>query len=147
MSDQDNMKQIAYDAFVYAYPMLEQVKTGNGMINFMGLEFNKSSFNRKLPWENVGMPIVAPNFTSMTGGILVGTTYGPVTIEIPEVKDRYIVYQCIDAFTHNFYYMGTRANNGDEGLFTFYNKGQQLPDLNAMPACFGRTRVGCKFGH
>jgi hypothetical protein len=67
------------------------------------------------------------------GGILVGTTYGPVTIEIPEVKDRYIVYQCIDAFTHNTYYMGTRANNGDGGRFTFYNKGQQLPDLNATP--------------
>ncbi len=133
MSNQENMKQIAYDAFVYAYPMLEQVKTSNGMIKFSGLEFNKSGFNRKLPWENVGMPIVAPNLTSMTGGILVGTTFGPVTIEIPEVKDRYIVYQCIDAFTHNFYYMGTRANNGDEGLFTFYNKGQQLPDLNTTP--------------
>ncbi len=133
MSDQDNMKQIAYDAFVYAYPMLEQVKTINGMIKFMGLEFNEPSFNRKLPWENVGMPIVAPNLTSMTAGILVGTTYGPVTIEIPEVKDRYIVYQCIDAFTHNFYYMGTRGNHGDGGRFTFYNKGQQLPDLNATP--------------
>jgi len=133
MSNQDNMKQIAYDAFVYAYPMLEQVKTVNGMKDFTGLDFNESNFNPKLPWENVGMPIVAPNLTSMTGGIWVGTTYGPVTIEIPEVKDRYIVYQCIDAFTHNFYYMGTRGNNGNGGRFTFYNKGQQLPDLNATP--------------
>ena len=125
------MKQIAYDASVYAYPMLEQVKTINGMMEFMGLGFNRANFNPKLPWENVGMPIVAPNLTSMTGGILLSTTYGPVTIEIPEVKDRYIVYQCIDAFTHNFYYMGTRANHGDGGRFTFHNKGQQLPDLNA----------------
>ncbi len=131
MSDKESMKQIAYDAFVYAYPMLEQVKTLNGMMEFVGVEFNRATFNPKLPWENVGMPIVAPNLTSMTGGILVGTTYGPVTIEIPEVYDRYIVYQCIDAFTHNFYYMGTRANHGDEGRFTFYNEGQQLPDLNA----------------
>ncbi len=131
MSDQESMKQIAYDASVYAYPMLEQVKTINGMMEFMGLGFNRANFNPKLPWENVGMPIVAPNLTSMTGGILLSTTYGPVTIEIPEVKDRYIVYQCIDAFTHNFYYMGTRANHGDGGRFTFHNKGQQLPDLNA----------------
>ncbi len=133
MSDQESMKQIAYDAFVYAYPMLEQVKTLNGMMEFTGVGFNRATFNSNLPWENVGMPIVAPNLTSMTGGILVGTTYGPVTIEIPEVKDRYIVYQCIDAFTHNFYYMGTRANNGDGGRITFYNKGQQLQDLKAVP--------------
>ncbi len=126
-------KQIAYDAFVYAYPMLEQVKTINGMMEFSGSEFNRANFNPKLPWENVGLPIVAPNLTSMTGGILLSTTYGPVTIEIPEVKDRYIVYQCIDAFTHNFYYLGTRANHGDGGRFTFFNKGQQLPDLNATP--------------
>ena len=133
MSNQQNLREIAHEAFVYAYPMLEQVKTINGMIKFMGLEFNEPKFNRELPWETVGQPIVAPNLTSMTGGVLIGTTYGPVTIEIPEVKDRYIVYQCIDAFTHNFYYMGTRANNGDGGRFTFYNKGQQLPDLNATP--------------
>jgi hypothetical protein len=133
MNNQENLKEIAHESFVYAYPMLEQVKTINGMMEFMGLEFNEPVFNRKLPWETVGQPIVAPNLTSMTGGIMVGTTYGSVTIEIPEVKDRYIVYQCIDAFTHNFYYMGTRANNGDGGRFTFYNKGQQLPDLNATP--------------
>jgi len=133
MSNQENIKQIAYDAFVYAYPMLEQVKTINGMMEFMGAGFNRANFNPKLPWENVGMPIVAPNLTSMTGGILVGTTYGTVTVEIPEVKDRYIVYQCIDAFTHNFYYLGTRANDGDGGRFTFYNKGQQLSGPNATP--------------
>jgi hypothetical protein len=129
----EETKKISYEAFVYAYPMLQQIKTINGMMKFMGLTFNEPVFNTGLPWETVGQPIVCPNLTSMSGGILVGTTYGPVTIEIPEVKDRYIVYQCIDAFTHNTYYMGTRANNGDGGRFTFYNKGQQLPDLNATP--------------
>jgi hypothetical protein len=49
-------------------------------------------------------------------------------VEIPEVKDRYIVYQCIDVFTHNFYYMGTKGNNGEGGQFTFYNKHQKLAE-------------------
>ncbi len=90
--------------------MMEQVKTINGMQEFLGMEFNKPAMNPKLPWDSVGMPIVAPNLTSMTGGIFLDLSQGPVTIEIPEVKDRYIVYQCIDVFTHNFFYMGTRAN-------------------------------------
>ena len=125
MKNQETLQDIAYDAFVYAYPLMEQVKTINGMFKFMGLTPNKPSMNTKLPMENVGMPIVAPNLTSMTGGLFIDISHGPVTLEIPEVKDRYIVYQCIDVFTHNFYYLGTRANNGEAGRFMFHNKHQQ----------------------
>ncbi len=133
MENQETLQDIAYDAFVYAYPLMEQVKTINGMFKFMGLTPNKPSMNTKLPMENVGMPIVAPNLTSMTGGLFIDISHGPVTLEIPEVKDRYIVYQCIDVFTHNFYYMGSRANRGEAGRFVFHNKHQQLLDKDATP--------------
>ena len=133
MTNQETLQDIAYDAFVYAYPLMEQVKTINGMFKFMGLTPNKPAMNPKLPWKNVGQPIVAPNLTSMTGGVFIDISHGPVTLEIPEVKDRYIVYQCIDVFTHNFYYMGTRANRGEAGRFVFHNKHQQLPDKDATP--------------
>jgi len=123
-----NLKEVAYDAFIYAYPLMEQVKTMNGMFEFMDLKPNVPAMSDKFPMETVGQPIVAPNLTSMTGGILVDISHGPVTVEIPEVKDRYIVYQCIDVFTHNFYYMGTKGNDGEAGQFTFYNKTQKLPE-------------------
>ena len=127
----DNLAAIAHDAFIYAYPMMEQVKTVNGMFEFMGLKPNQVAMNAKLPWESVGMPIVAPNLTSMTGGIFVDISHGPVTIEIPEVKDRYIVYQCVDVFTHNFHYMGTRGNSGEGGRFIFHNASQVISDSSA----------------
>ena len=123
-----NLKDTAYEAFIYAYPMMEQVKTVNGMFEFMGLMSNIPAMNDKFPMDNVGMPIVAPNLTSMTGGLYIDISHGPVTLQIPEVKDRYIVYQCIDVFTHNFYYMGTKGNNGEAGQFTFYNKNQRLAE-------------------
>jgi hypothetical protein len=131
MSNQDTLQDIAKEAFVYAYPMIEQIKTVNGMFQFVGLTANKPTMNSKLPWENVGQPIVAPNLTSMTGGVFIDISHGPVTLEIPEVKDRYIVYQCIDAFTHNFYYMGTRATQGNAGRFVFHNRHQQPTDSDA----------------
>ena len=31
MKNQETLQDIAYDAFVYAYPLMEQVKTINGM--------------------------------------------------------------------------------------------------------------------
>ena len=125
-----NLKEVAYEAFIYAYPMMEQVKTVNGMFEFMGLKPNVVAMNPKFPMDNLGQPIVAPNLTSMTGGVNIDISAGPVTLEIPEVKDRYIVYQFVDVFTHNFYYLGTRGNKGAAGRFTFYNKNQQKPDGN-----------------
>lgn len=129
----ENLDVIAHEAFIYTYPLLEQMKTINGMQQVLGLEFNKPTMNIKLPWENVGLPIVAPNLTSMTGGVFMDLSNGPVTLEIPEVKDRYIVYQCIDVFTHNFFYMGSRANAGEGDRFTFYKQGQALPKSDATP--------------
>jgi len=122
-----NLKEVAYEAFIYAYPMMEQVKVVNGMFKFTGTKPNVVTMTPTFPMDNVGMPIVAPNLTSMTGGLYIDISAGPVTLEIPEVKDRYIVYQFIDVFTHNFYYLGTLANSGDAGQFTFYNKNQQKP--------------------
>ncbi len=132
-TESPNLKNIAYDAFIYAYPMMEQVKTINDMFAFNNMTPNVVAMNSKFPMDNVGMPIVAPNLTSMTGGVFVDISAGPVTLEIPEVKDRYTVYQCVDVFTHNFYYMGSRGNKGEAGTFTFYSKGQQLPDNGSTP--------------
>ena len=128
-----DLKSTAYEAFIYSYPMLEQVKTVNGMFEFMGMEPNIANMNEKYPMENIGMPIVAPNFTSMTGGIFVDISAGPVTIEVPEVKDRFFVFQCVDVFTHNFYYISPRTSGGEAGRYTFYNKDQQTPKDGSIP--------------
>ena len=137
-----NLKDTAYEAFIYAYPLMEQVKTLNGMFEFMNLKPNIPAWNDRFPMDTVGQPIVAPNLTSMTGGIFLDISHGPVTVEIPEVKDRYIVYQCIDVFTHNFYYMGTRGNDGEAGQFTFYNKNQKLTESSEATAVLMEGDLG-----
>ncbi len=50
----DSLKDVAHDAFIYAYPMMEQVKTISGMQEFLGVEANKPAMNPKLPWDSVG---------------------------------------------------------------------------------------------
>ena len=129
----EDLQAIAEEAFIYAYPLMEQVKTVNGMFATQGMEPNVPAMNPRLPRENVGVPIVAPNLTSMTGGIFIDISGGPVTIEIPEVKDRYIVYQIIDVFTHNFAYLGTRANGGEGGRFVFHNPTQTVDPVAGTP--------------
>ena len=84
----DDLEAIAYEAFIYAYPMMEQVKTVNGMFEWTGQDINEMAMNSRLPRENVGQPIVLPNLTSMTGGAVLDLSQGPVTLEVPELKDR-----------------------------------------------------------
>ncbi|QZT37883.1 DUF1254 domain-containing protein [Halosquirtibacter xylanolyticus] len=125
----ESLKDIAYEAFVYAYPMIEQVKTVNTMnkaYGKLGLGPNKVYMGHKYPMDNIGQPIVAPNFTSMTGLINVDISGGPVTLQIPDITDRYAVFQCIDVFTYNFFYIGSRATKGKGGKFIFHNKNQQV---------------------
>ncbi len=52
-----SLRDIAQDAFIYAYPMLEEMKTVNGMQQFLGVDFNKPGMNPNLPWDAVGAPI------------------------------------------------------------------------------------------
>lgn len=47
-----DLKDVAYEAFIYTYPMMEQVKTVNGMFEFMGLVPNVVNMNEKYPMEN-----------------------------------------------------------------------------------------------
>ena len=57
MKNQETLQDIAYDAFVYAYPLMEQVKTINGMFKFMGLTPNKPAMNTKLPCNRLWLLI------------------------------------------------------------------------------------------
>ena len=44
-ADSESLKDVAYDAFIYAYPMMEQVKTVNGMFQFMGMTRNQPTMS------------------------------------------------------------------------------------------------------
>lgn len=134
---QDSLKDIAYDAFIYAFPMIEQVKTVDNMKKVYGqygYKPNEVYMGHAYPMDNIGQPIVAPNFTSMVGLINIDISGGPVILEIPDITDRYAVFQGIDVFTYNFFYAGSRATNGKGGKFFFHNKHQEIPDhLDATP--------------
>lgn len=121
-------QDIAYEAFIYSYPILAQLKLVNSLLEKETLVKNKftliSGFSSKDTIPNKTGVRILPN----TAGILVDITKGPVIIDVPTIRDAYVAYQCIDMFTHNIFYMGTRANFGYGGRFVFYKEGQGLPN-------------------
>ncbi|MGB5357087.1 MAG: DUF1254 domain-containing protein [Eudoraea sp.] len=127
-------KDLGYSAYIYGYPMLAQLGQLNAFLDDGTLVKNKiqviTGFSKEDTPENFMTASLLPN----TAGIFIDVSEGPVIIDIPRVKDRYIVYQCIDIFTHNIYYLGTRADFGYGGRFVFYKEGQGLPNDQSIQA-------------
>ena len=127
-------KDLGYSAYIYGYPMLAQLGQINAFLDDGTLVKNNiqviKGFSKEDTPENSMTASLLPN----TAGIFIDVSEGPVIIDIPRVKDRYIVYQCIDIFTHNIYYLGTRADFGYGGRFVFYKEGQGLPNDQSIQA-------------
>lgn len=127
-------KDISYEAFVYTYPILEQVRLVNSLLSEELLEQNRISILKGFGSESKSTNEILTGLLPNTAGTLIDVTNGPVIIDIPKTRDRYSVIQCVDMFTHNIFYLGTRANFGFGGRFVFYTKGQALPNDQSIQA-------------
>lgn len=115
-------KDIATLAYIWGYPLVqfERVKNfetnpnsppaqGNGPIN-------KYVAFTKLP---------SPGFTSgeysnpdlLFAQAWLNLSKEPVILKIPEIKDRYQVFQFIDAYDNDFHYLGTRTTGEKGGIY------------------------------
>ena len=117
-----NPKDIATLAYIWGYPLVqfERVKNfetnpnsspahGNGPIN-------KYVAFTKLP---------SPGFTSgeysnpdlLYAQAWLNLSKEPVILKIPEIKDRYHVFEFVDAYDNDFHYLGTRTTGEKGGIY------------------------------
>ncbi len=115
-------KDIATLAYIWGYPLVqfERVKNfetnpnspsahGNGPIN-------KYVAFTKLP---------SPGFTSgeysnpdlLYAQAWLNLSKEPVILKIPEIKDRYHVFEFVDAYDNDFHYLGTRTTGEKGGIY------------------------------
>ena len=117
-------KQIAEEAYIYAYPMLEHYKMMFAMAMYpesgaYSAPFNVLFNNPKLngPEDTI---IVRPNNDTFYSGVWFDVSNQPEIMEVPEITDgRYYSFQIIDMYTHNIDYIGTRKTGFDAGTYMF----------------------------
>ena len=123
------------DAYIFAYPMLENYKTmylqaiDSTNPDYKG-PFNRFSHMTKLLDADF-TAIVAPNNDTYYSFLWLDLRTEPMVITVPPIPDnRYYVLQLIDMFTHNFAYIGTRAtgNKGGNYLVAGPNWNGKVPD-------------------
>jgi hypothetical protein len=125
----------AEDAYVFAYPMLENYRTFLGALRAKGTPFYIGAFNVLVHDDRLLGPevenIVRPNNDTLYSKAVLDLRAEPVVLSVPEEPHRYYSFQLIDLYTHNIGYVGTRATGSEAGHY-----------LIAGPSWSGETPPG-----
>jgi hypothetical protein len=118
----DEAKQITKEAYIYAYPMMENYK----MIYVLKVwkdspvyetPFNELTHNAVLLGPEY-TTMVRPNNDTFYSNVIFDLRAEPMILSVPAISDnRYYSWQLIDLFTHNVGYVGTRATGFEAGKY------------------------------
>ncbi|KPK49193.1 MAG: hypothetical protein AMJ63_17060, partial [Myxococcales bacterium SG8_38_1] len=114
-------QEIAEEAYIYAYPMMENYRTMYVQAIDRTAPAYIGPFNELHHMTELLGPqfkdVVRPNNDTMYSMAWIDLRAQPVVITVPSIENRYYSVQLIDMFTHNFAYMGTRATGGESGSY------------------------------
>lgn len=115
-------QQIAEEAYIYAYPMLDNYKMMFAQALYKqspayAAPFNQFSHRAALLGPEY-TAIVRPNNDTFYSGVWMDLRAEPLILKVPAIPDRrYYSFQLIDLYTHNFDYIGTRTTGRDAGAY------------------------------
>jgi hypothetical protein len=134
-ADSDDLRQIAKEAWIYAYPMLMHYQTMEKQaLNASAPEY-VGGFNRFRHYSELYTPnnreIVTPNNDTPYSWAWLDLRSEPQVLSVPAVPDdRYYVLQLVDQYTHNFAYVGVLSTGREAGNYLIAGPGWQgqIPD-------------------
>ena len=116
------VKEITKEAYIYAYPMLENYKVMFATVIWEKSPVYDAPFNQILNKAVLLGPEfknnVRPNNDTFYSNLWLDLRAEPMVLSVPAVSDnRYYSWQLIDLFTHNVGYIGTRATGFKAGKY------------------------------
>ena len=121
-------RAIAKDAYIYGFPVVDNYRVQHAyFVDHANLEF-KAPWNQIRNIPNVYTPedkaIQTPNSDTPYSMLGMDLRAEPIVLTMPIIeKSRYFSVQLIDAYTHNFAYLGSRATGNDDGSFLIAGPG------------------------
>jgi hypothetical protein len=148
--------QIAEEAYIFAYPMLDNYKMMFAQAIYKQSPAYEAPFNQLKHKSILTGPeyttIVRPNNDTFYSIVWMDLRAEPMILQVPAIQDkRYYSLQLIDLYTHNFDYIGTRATGFDAGTFMIASanwQGEKPEKVNQLmrtegnfAVALGRTQV------
>lgn len=118
----EETKAIAKEAWIYAFPMMESYNTWYPQAVLKDSPTYVGGFNvfrhYSKAFTAANHDVVTPNNDTPYSWSWIDLRAEPIVISVPEVPDkRYYVIQCIDLYTYNSAYMGSRTTGNEAGDF------------------------------
>lgn len=124
--------QLATDAYVWGFPLVVTERTLQSLARLApvdGLTFQPARSNVST------RTVVAPNTDTLYAVAPLDLRGEPYVLTVPQITDRYYVFQFLSAYTDSFAYVGTRATGGRAGSWAITPPGWH----GTLPA--GVTRI------
>lgn len=119
----EEARAIVKDAYLYGWPLSENYNTIHAYTIDTGNPEYKGPFNKIYNTASLATPedqtVVTPNSDTPYSFLAFDLRAEPLVITVPPMTpaERYFSFQLIDAYTHNFNYIGTRTTGNDGGSF------------------------------
>ena len=118
----EEARAIAKEAYVYGYPMVDAYRI------FYSYFVDENDLEFKAPWNHLkntprvygpnDKAIQTPNSDTPYSALGMDLRAEPIVISVPDIdENRYYSIQLIDAYTHNFAYIGSRATGNKSGNY------------------------------
>ncbi len=118
----EGAKQIAEEAYIYAFPMLMGYRFGYATFlqpaspGYRG-PVNAGLFGEAVTLDYTFKDVVTPNADTPYSMGMLDLRGGPMVLTVPEVTDRYYVMQFEDLFGCNALFIGSRATGTAAGSY------------------------------
>jgi hypothetical protein len=128
----EEVRQSACEAYIYGYPIVDNYRIWHAQF------VDRDNADFKAPWNDIAnvarvftpedKAIQTPNSDTPYSFAGLDLRAEPVVLTIPPVeKERYFSVQLIDAYTHNFDYIGSRTTGNGGGRFLIAGPGWNGP--------------------
>jgi hypothetical protein len=116
-------RQISEEAYIFAYPMLMVYRALyyshiNERSPVYRAPLNQLVHDSK-PADHTRIDVVTMNGDTPYSNFGIDLRAEPVVVSVPEIKGRYYVIQFPDFYSHNFFFIGTRATGTQAGDYLF----------------------------
>jgi len=121
-------RAIAKEAYIYGFPLVDNYRIQYAyFVDSQNPEY-KGAWNKIHNTPRVYTPddkaIQTPNSDTPYSFVGLDLRAEPIVLTVPEIeKQRYYSIQLIDAYTHNFAYIGSRATGNEAGSFVIAGPG------------------------
>jgi hypothetical protein len=118
----DDAKAVAEEAYVFAYPMLENYRTMYLQAIDQHAKGYAGPFNQLHHATALAGPeskaVVRPNNDTLYSTAWLDLRAEPMVLGVPAIRDqRYYSVQLVDLYTHNFGYIGSRVTGFDKSYY------------------------------